>query len=100
MQLGARWPARDAPHRSVPEALHPAIAELEAAHPDAGYWTLTWLEGRPVCRLDAGGTGLGRSMPGGWTLSLSAEGEVVRSTDPYEGEQPAETIEDDDDWLA
>ncbi len=52
MQLGARWRVGDPPHRGVPEALHGTIAEQEAQHPTAGAWTLTWLEGRPVCELD------------------------------------------------
>ena len=52
MQLGARWQAGTPPHRSVPEALHPAIAEQEAQHSAAKSWTLTWLEGRPRCVLD------------------------------------------------
>lgn len=52
MQLGARWRAGDPPHRSVPSELHAEIAAQEAAHPDAGSWTLTWLEGRPHCALD------------------------------------------------
>ncbi|WP_240422988.1 Fe-S oxidoreductase [Leucobacter sp. wl10] len=52
MQLGARWAAGSPPHRGVPPELHRAIAEQEAAHPEAGSWTLTWLEGRPRCALD------------------------------------------------
>lgn len=52
MQLGARWRVGDPPHRSVPASLHSAIQEQELAHPSAGAWTLTWLEGRPRCALD------------------------------------------------
>ncbi len=52
MRLGARWRRGEAPHRGVPQSLHPAIAEQELAHPEASSWTLTWLEGRPRCALD------------------------------------------------
>lgn len=52
MQLGARWLAGDAPHRSVPDSLHQAIRSAEVSEPDAKSWTLTWLEGRPRAALD------------------------------------------------
>ncbi|GAA1524607.1 hypothetical protein HD600_000013 [Microbacterium ginsengiterrae] len=65
MQLGTRWAAgTDAP-ASVPAALLPAIAEVEAQGL-GGHWTLTWLEGRPIAELDAG-----------WEVFLTASGEVV-----------------------
>lgn len=65
MQLGTRWAAgADAP-ASVPAALLPAIAEVEAQGL-SGHWTLTWLEGRPVAELDAG-----------WEVLLTASGEVI-----------------------
>lgn len=56
MQLGVRWRCGEAPHRSVPAALHETIAAVETrlaeagALDDAAAWTLTWLEGRPSCR--------------------------------------------------
>ncbi len=77
MQLGARWRAGDAPHRSVPESLHAAIAAAEAERPGAGSWTLTWLEGRPICTLDDV-----------VTLQLAADEAIPDE----EG--------DDDDWLS
>lgn len=52
MRLGMRWRTGEAPHRSVPEPMHAELAAQEALHPDAEYWTLTWLEGRPCCALD------------------------------------------------
>lgn len=65
MQLGSRWRAREAPHRSVPAALHDEIARQEALFPDAHSWTLTWLEGLPQCSLD-----------GELVVSLTHSGEV------------------------
>lgn len=72
MQLGTRWETGTQPPASVPEALRPAIAEVEAQLPNGslslskGHWTLTWLEGRPIAELDAG-----------WEVFLTASGEVV-----------------------
>lgn len=68
MQLGTRWPVGAVPPRSVPAELHAVIAETEQrVSADAGaYWTLTWLEGRPIAELDAG-----------WEVLLTADGEVV-----------------------
>lgn len=84
MQLGVRWRAGDAPHRSVPETLHAEIAAQEALHPEAESWTLTWLEGRPRCALDVV-----------VTVTLTASSEIL-----VEDELP-DTIafETDDDWL-
>lgn len=68
MQLGTRWAAgTDAP-ASVPAALLPGIAEVESslAEGSRSYWTLTWLEGRPIAESDAG-----------WEVLLTASGEVV-----------------------
>lgn len=71
MQLGTRWAAGAEPPRSVPAALRPAIAELEATLREDddlsdGHWTLTWLEGRPLAELDTG-----------WEVLLTASGEVL-----------------------
>lgn len=67
MQLGTRWAVRAEPPASVPAALRPAIAEVEAdLAVSKGHWTLTWLEGRPIAELDAG-----------WEVLLTASGEVV-----------------------
>ena len=68
MQLGTRWAAgTDAP-ASVPAALLPAIADVEQNVPAGrrAFWTLTWLEGRPIAELDAG-----------WEVLLTAAGDVV-----------------------
>ena len=68
MQLGTRWAAgTDAP-ASVPAALRPAIAETERQVPagQRAFWTLTWLEGRPIAELDAG-----------WEVLLTADGDIV-----------------------
>lgn len=67
MQLGTRWPAGSSPPASVPEALHAAIAEAETqAGAERAFWTLTWLEGRPIAELDAG-----------WEVLVGADGEVI-----------------------
>lgn len=87
MQLGARWRVGDPPHRGVPSALYAAIAEQERAHPGAGSWTLTWLEGRPRCSLDD------LVM-----LELTASGETRISA--LGGAGDATPQHDDDDWLA
>lgn len=65
MQLGTRWAAGAEPPASVPAALRPGIAEVEAKGLN-GQWTLTWLEGRPIAELDAG-----------WEVLLTASGDVV-----------------------
>ncbi len=65
MQLGTRWAAGSEAPSSVPDALREAIAEVESRDL-TGYWTLTWLEGRPVAELDAG-----------WEVFLTASGEVI-----------------------
>lgn len=81
MQLGARWRVGDPPHRSVPPALHQAIADAESAHPSAVSWTLTWLEGRPRCELDD--LALVTLNPAGGVSSSQLENQSG----------------DDDDWL-
>ncbi|UNK72197.1 hypothetical protein [Microbacterium sp. H1-D42] len=65
MQLGTRWATGTQPPASVPAELRPAIAEVEAQGL-TGYWTLTWLEGRPIAELDAG-----------WEVLLTASGDVI-----------------------
>ncbi|MBP3978724.1 hypothetical protein [Microbacterium sp. BLY] len=65
MQLGTRWAAGAQPPASVPEALRPAIAEVESRGL-TGHWTLTWLEGRAIAELDAG-----------WEVLQSPSGEVL-----------------------
>lgn len=62
MQLGTRWPAHSTPpqslDKSVVEAVHEVERELKALNQDtsAWYWTLTYLENRPVVQLDDGTT--------------------------------------------
>lgn len=84
MQLGARWRAGEAPHRSLPDELRPAVALQESLHPQGESWTLTWLEGRARCSLD--------DLV---TVSLGIGGEVVVSGDSAVGVD----AEIDDDWL-
>lgn len=66
MRLGTRWPAGGEPPDSVPAALRMAIAQAETQAGGQGFWTLTWLEGRPVAELDAG-----------WEVFLDGSDEVV-----------------------
>lgn len=57
MQLGTRWAAgAQPPSRLNPEFIE-AIRGVEQtlAEPAGLYWTLTWLEGRPVAELDPTG---------------------------------------------
>lgn len=60
MQLGTRWRAGDEPPASVPAVLRPQIRAVEATTPPdtlgqpEPWWTLTWLEGRPVAELETG----------------------------------------------
>lgn len=62
MQLGTRWPAHTPPPQSlelsVVEAVHEVERELKALKQDTStwYWTLTYLENRPVVQLDDGTT--------------------------------------------
>lgn len=65
MQLGTRWQAGSEVPASVPAVLRPAIAEVEARRLE-GFWTLTWLEGRPIAELDAG-----------WEVFVTTSGEVI-----------------------
>ena len=74
MHLGTRWAASTEPPTSVPDALRPAIREVEAKVDGTGHWTLTWLEGRPVAELDAG-----------YEVTLDPAGEPVIDTFDLEG---------------
>lgn len=66
MQLGTRWASGSEPPRSVPDALRPAIAAVDAQAPAQAMWTLTWLEGRPCAEIDSG-----------WEVLLTEEDEVI-----------------------
>ncbi|MBS3181271.1 MULTISPECIES: Fe-S oxidoreductase [Leucobacter] len=98
MQLGARWQRGTPPHRSVPEALHAAIAEQENGHPEADSWTLTWLEGRPRCELDdlvfVALDVVGRVRTG--PVSGSGEPGLAEERLAHSADDDA----DDDDWLS
>lgn len=92
MQLGTRWQAGEIPPSSVPHLLTTAIAEVEndvtqiqgRATLESLFWTLTWLENRPICRLDSGDE-----------LTVSSGGMVVRTTS-----DDISQAEEDDDWLS
>ena len=62
MQLGRRWPAHTPEPETLPAGVRDAIRAVELelqGLPDdtsAWYWTLTYLEGRPVAQLDDGTT--------------------------------------------
>ena len=62
MQLGTRWPAHTPAPQSLDSAVKDAVAEVErelaALKQDTSswYWTLTYLEKRPVVQLDDGTT--------------------------------------------
>ena len=54
MQLGTRWPAGAIPPSKLSAEWLAAIAVAEAEGCDTGFWTLTWLEGRPRVAHDSG----------------------------------------------
>ena len=57
MQLGSRFSVGETPRgvsRELEAALRQVEAELTAQDQARLRWTLTWLEGRPVCELDNG----------------------------------------------
>jgi hypothetical protein len=60
IQLGTRWPVGDETPSRLPQVVSDAVADVEAGLAEAGTdtsgwnWTLTWLEGKPVCELDDG----------------------------------------------
>ena len=62
MQLGTRWPAHTPAPQSLDSAVKDAVAEVEreltALKQDTStwFWTLTYLENRPVVQLDDGPT--------------------------------------------
>jgi hypothetical protein len=62
MQLGTRWKAHSEPPAHLDPAVTDAIAEVErelaALKQDTSswFWTLTFLENRPVVQLDDGTT--------------------------------------------
>jgi hypothetical protein len=60
MQLGSRWTFGETPPSRLPASVVVGIAEVEAeirsltVDASAWRWTLTYLEGRPICELDDG----------------------------------------------
>jgi hypothetical protein len=76
MQLGTRWPAHTPAPQQLDEVVKDAVAEVErelvALNQDTSkwYWTLTFLENRPVVQLDDG-----------TTIRVSPTGTVVISED-------------------
>lgn len=62
MQLGTRWPSHSEPPQSLDVVVRVAVSEVEreltALKQDTTgwYWTLTYLENRPVVQLDDGTT--------------------------------------------
>jgi hypothetical protein len=62
MQLGIRWQAHTHAPEKLPETVRDAISEVErelvALKIDSSqwYWTLTYLENKPVVQLDDGTT--------------------------------------------
>lgn len=90
MQLGTRWAAAATIPSSVPTLLRSEIGKIEAELSQQGVpladraWTLTWLENRPICRLDSGPE-----------LTITSGGLVVR----HDAEEELNKTADDDDWL-
>jgi len=76
MQLGTRWPAHTTPpqslDKSVVEAVHEVERQLKALKQEtsAWYWTLTYLENRPVVQIDDG-----------TTIRVSSDGSIRVSTE-------------------
>lgn len=59
MRLGTRWASGDDAPASVPDILREQLAAVDATVALSGvqpkpWWTLTWLEGRPVAELETG----------------------------------------------
>ena len=62
MQLGTRWKAYTQAPEKLPEAVRDAISEVERElaalkiESSTWFWTLTYLENKPVVQLDDGTT--------------------------------------------
>ncbi len=85
MQLGSRWAVGTQPPSRLSSEFIEAIQGVEQTltEPAGLYWTLTWLEGRPVAELDPTGP----------------EGEsVVVKVNPATGEPEVKRIGPDEEW--
>ena len=62
MQLGTRWQVNTDPPQNLDELVTEAVAQIENElavldqDTDSWFWTLTYLENRPVVQLDDGTT--------------------------------------------
>lgn len=83
MQIGTRWQVATTPPQALPASVRDAIHEVETELPASGWWTLTWLEGRPVVTSDSG-----------VQLSVDASGHVSRGAAGM-----PDLGDEDDDWL-
>lgn len=92
MRLGTRWPAGSEAPTSLAANVRHALEECErdlgvssdAEQGQQMFWTLTWLENRPVCTLDSGLV---------LRTTVSGDVEVIRISDNDD------TLDDSDDWL-
>ena len=82
MRIGSRWRAGEPMPAGLPTAFAAALAEAETPE---GWWTITWLEGRPVAERESGAR-----------LALGPDGEVRGGDDATL--DPA-LADEDDDWL-
>lgn len=86
MRIGVRWNAGEEPHVSVPDQLRDAIRQVDEDSLVSS-WTLTWLEGLPLC-----------SRSDGTVVRLTADGAVsVKYSESNTAPSPDDG--DDDDWL-
>lgn len=87
MRIGVRWTAGQDPHDSVPEQLRNAIREVDQDGQSLS-WTLTWLEGLPVCTRSDG------------TVVTVSPHQTVTVKYPETSTAASNADEDDDDdWL-
>lgn len=75
MRIGSRWRAGTPAPAGLPPAF---VSHLEDAAVPEGFWTLTWLEGRPVAEHE-----------NGTRIVVRADGSIGPDAD-----------DDDDDWLS
>lgn len=92
MQIGTRWKTGAVAPASLSPDVVAAITRSEHEMRDRGYslaladmyWTLTWLEGRPVCSHQTGAI-----------VSTNPLGEIhIRY-----GDEDVDSNDDSDDWL-